>query len=199
MISIPLTQLRMKCAEPCSGHCTHANHFVISLTTPCGLPNCSAFIRTPAKILLLPRGRWGSQGSPILLLCHRGAGHGGAKANQGLIKGLQKTSRFSDEAAQGEHSPFLEKKRLHDPPVHHLEVFPGKPSTRKSQTALNVTKILCHSSPVAAVPGVCLQSIHCFMQNNLCPKHTAAVGPQEHSPCISQAWLHWRHHLGFST
>lgn len=123
MISIPLTQLRMKCAEPCSGHCTHANHFVISLTTPCGLPNCSVSIRTPAKILLLPRGRWGSQGSPILLLCHRGAGHGGAKANQGLIEGLQKTSRFY-EAAQGEHSPFLEKKWLHGPPVHHLEVFP---------------------------------------------------------------------------
>lgn len=45
------------------------------------------------------------------------------------------------------HLPFLEKKWLHDPPVHHLEVFPGKPLTRKNPTALNVTKIFCNSSP----------------------------------------------------
>lgn len=105
MISIPLTQLCMKCAEPCSGHCTHANHFVISVTTPCGLLNFSGLVRTLAKILLLPHshvGDGGLQGSPILLLCHKGSGHGGAKANQGLIEGLQRTSRFSDEAAQGE-------------------------------------------------------------------------------------------------
>lgn len=32
IISNPLKQLCMKCAEPCSGHCTHASHLVISVT-----------------------------------------------------------------------------------------------------------------------------------------------------------------------
>lgn len=32
MISIPLKQLCMKCAEPCSGHCTRASHFAGSVT-----------------------------------------------------------------------------------------------------------------------------------------------------------------------
>lgn len=178
----------LRSLHPCKSLC-YIPHYTLWFTKLLWLgKDCSQDPSTST----LPRGRWGGglQGSPALLFCYRGAGHGGAKANQGLIKDLQKTSRFSDEAAQGKLLPFLEKKCLHDPPVHHLEVFPGKPSTRKDQTALNVTKTFCHSSPLAAVPGTSLQSSYCFILNSLPAQNTLpAVGAQEHSPCIGPAWL----------
>lgn len=70
---------------------------------PCGFLNSSGFIRALAKILLLPHfhsGRWG--GNKAHRSCHSVMSrHKGAKANQGLIKCLQRTFRVSDKEAQG--------------------------------------------------------------------------------------------------
>lgn len=108
MISIPLKQLCMKCAEPCSGHCTRASPLAVSVTKTSWL----------AEVPWLPAGSgrhpsdplsplWQRQGSKACQSCHKGGKHKGAEANQRLIIGLQRAFRSSDKEAQGNVSQSI--------------------------------------------------------------------------------------------
>lgn len=144
MISIPLKQLCMKCAESCSGHCTRASHLAVSVTETSWL----------AELPGLPAGSCRHPSDP---LPRSGRGRvarilpQGRQAQRCLITGLQRAFRSSNKAqsnvSQSICHPWrkpTERKGLVFFACRSL--FPRRQSAKKRQTLPKHDKISYYSS-----------------------------------------------------